>query len=117
MYICICICVFVSVFCIYVYIYIYIYIYIYVYIYNIYVLYMYYIYIYISPTGFLAFVISDNGEVRYQKDKKLGVRGCSPQVPNISPPKKPFENYEPMGFVLGILWFKSIREKWQILFF
>ena len=49
-----------------------------------------------SPAGFLAFLISDDGEVHYQKGKKPVVRGRNLQPPNISPSKKPFEKYKHM---------------------
>ena len=76
--------------CLYLYIYIYIYIYIW-----------YYDNLITpsfptSPAEFLAFLISDDGEVRYQKGKKPRVRGCNPQPPNVSPPSRPFEKYKPM---------------------
>ena len=53
----------------------------------------------LSQGFFPYFVISDDGEVRYQKGKKPGVRGCSPQTPNISQPKKLFEKFKPMDLV------------------
>ena len=49
-----------------------------------------------SHAGFLAFLISDDDEVRYQKGKKPCGRGCDPQAPNVSPPSRPFEKYKPM---------------------
>ena len=63
-----------------------------------------YIYIYIPQSrsqGFLLFLMLDDSEIRYQKGKNPGIRGCIPQPPNRSPHKKLFGKYKPIDLFSG----------------